>query len=123
MPLTTFLNERTPIRLRGLQFAAFNDVAVIQGRASTSDIGGDATTAWNTKGTAVCRVYPVTMRGKGGLVGDRLNERSTHFCAMPLGTDITPSDRVVIAGRGTFEVTLALDTTSAFTTRVEVIQV
>ena len=123
MPLTTFLYERPAVRQRGLMLTALNDVAVIQSRTSTSDIGGDAGVAWNAKGTAVCRVYPVTMRGKGGLIGERLNERSTHFLALPLGTDITPSDRVVIAGRGTFEVTLALDTTSPFTTRVEVIQV
>ena len=123
MPLTTFLYERPPIRGRGLMLTALNDVAVIQSRTSTGDTGGDAGVAWNAKGTAVCRVYPVTMRGKGGLVGERLNERSTHFCALPLGTDVTPSDRIVIAGRGTFEVTLALDTTSPFTTRVEVIQI
>ena len=123
MPLTTFLDGRAPIRQRGLMFTSMSDVGVIQGRTSTSDVGGDAGAAWNAKGTVVCRVYPVTMRGKGGLIGERLNERSTHFCSMPLGADITTSDRIVIAGRGTFEVTLALDTTSAFDTRVEVMQI
>lgn len=123
MPLTTFLNERVSVRLRGLMFTSMNDVAVIQGRASTTDAGGDASTIWNAKGTVVCRLYPVSLRGKGALTGERLDERTTHFCSMPLGTDITTSDRIVIAGGGTFEVTVALDATSQFTTRIEVFQV
>lgn len=123
MPLSTFLNNRAPIRLRGAMFLAFSDTAIIQSRARTSDAGGGATDTWNAVGTVACRIYPVSMRGKGALVGDQINEHSTHFCAMPPQTPITASNRVVIANRGTYEVTLVLETTDSFTTRVEVFQV
>lgn len=123
MPLSTFLNNRAPVRLRGAMFLAFSDTAVIQTRTRTGDSGGGATDAWSAAGTVACRVYPVTMRGKGATIGGQVNERTTHFCNMPPQTTIHTADRVVIANRGTFEVTVALETTDAFTTRVEVFQV
>lgn len=123
MPIDTFLNNRAPTRLRGAMFLAFSDTGVIQARTRTSDSGGGATDAWNAVGTVACRIYPVSLRGKGALVGGQINEHSTHFCAMPLGTPINPAERIMIANRGTFEVTLALETTDALSTRVEVFQV
>jgi hypothetical protein len=123
MPLTTFLNDRPFTRLRGLQWMALNDTAIIQRRTATSDTGGGASYAWNAAGTTVCRVYPVTLRGKGALVGGQINERSTHFCSMPPETSVSTSDRIVIGGRGTFEVTVDLVASDAFTRRVEVIQI
>ena len=123
MPISTFLNGRAPDTLRGLMFLAFSDVAVIQSPTATTDAGGGASRVWANAGTVQCRIYPVTTRGKGGLVGGQINERSTHFCSMPPATPISTMDRVAIAGRGTFEVTVALETTDELTTRVEVIQV
>ena len=123
MPLSTFLRDDPPPRLRGVWGLAFDDTATIQRRAATSDSGGGAGYAWANVGTVPCRIYPVTMRGKGALVGGQINEHTTHFCAMPAGTDIGTADRVAIQNRGTFEVTVALETTAAFTTRVEVFQV
>jgi hypothetical protein len=123
MSLSTFLNGRSASRLRGVQWLSFTDTAVIQSRTVTSDSGGGGSPVWNAKGTALCRIYPVTIRGKGMIVGGQVNERSTHFCSMPPQTAISTDDRIVIANRGTFEVTIALDTTDALTTRVEVFQV
>jgi hypothetical protein len=123
MSLSTFLNGRAPTKLRGVQWLSFSDVAVIQTRAATSDSGGGASYVWSAAGTVPCRIYPVTIRGKGAVIGGQINERSTHFFESPMATAITTKDRVVIAGRGTFEVTIALETTDAFTTRVEVFQV
>lgn len=123
MTIATFLNGTGVTRLRGAMFLAFSDTAIIQSRTRTGDTGGGATDVWNAVGTVACRIYPVSMRGKGALVGDQINEHSTHFCAMPPQTTIHAADRVAIANRGTFEVTVTLDTTDAFTTRVEVFQV
>ena len=123
MSLSTFLNNRAPSRLRGVQWLSFSDVAVIQSRTMTDDGGGGGTATWAAKGTTHCRIYPVTMRGRTGLIGGQIDEHSTHFCQMPVGTPVTTSDRVVIANRGTFEVTLALETTDELSTRVEVFQV
>lgn len=123
MPLSTFLNDRPFTTLRGLQWIAFNDTIIIERRTATSDSGGGASYVWNAAGTTVGRIYPVSLRGKGALVGGQINERSTHFCSMPPETAVTTSDRLVVSGGGTFEVTLALDSTDAFTTRIEVIQI
>jgi hypothetical protein len=123
VPISTFLNNRNPIRLRGAMWLAFTDTAVISRRSMTSDSGGGGTLTYAAAGTVPCRIYPVTIRGKGALVGGQVNERSTHFCAMPPGGTVLTSDRIAISGRGTFEVTISLETTDAFTTRVEVIQI
>lgn len=123
MPLSTFLNGRAVERLRGLQWLSFSETVTIQTPQTTSDSGGGGTIAWQNAGTTSGRIYPVTIRGKGGIIGGQLNERSTHFLSMPPATSIDTADRVLIAGRGTFEVTMALETTDALSTRVEVVQV
>lgn len=123
MPLSTFLNGRAPTTLRGAQWLSFTDTAVIQTRSAVSDGGGGASVTWQNAGTAACRIYPVTTRGRSGLVGGQIDEHSTHYCDFPLDTSVNTSDRVVIAGRGTFEVTMALERTSPFTTVVEVVQI
>lgn len=123
MPISTFLSGRAPTTLRGLMFLAFSDVAVIQAPAATSDTGGGASRVYQNAGTVPCRIYPVTTRARGGLVGGQVNEHSTHFCAMPPATQISTLDRILIAGRGTFEVTIELETTDSLSTRVEVMQI
>lgn len=123
MPFSTFLNGRAPTKLRGLMWLSFSDAAAIQTRAATSDSGGGATYVWSTVTTTVCRIYPVTLRGKGAVIGGQINERSTHFCELPPATTIRTQDRVVITNRGTFEVTVGLEETNPFSTRVEVFQV
>ncbi len=122
MPLSTFLNGRAPTTSRGLQWLSFTDEAIIQTPTATSDAGGGATEVWQNAGTVPCRIYPVTIRGKGAVIGGQINERSTHFCSMPPATSVNTADRILARG-GTFEVTMVLETTDAFTTRVEVIQV
>lgn len=122
MPLETFLNGRAPTRLRGLMFLALSDSAIVQTRTAADDAGGGASWTWAASGTVPCRVYPA---GGGGpsLVGGAVNERTTHFCRMPPGTDVSEPDRLVIAGRGTFEVTIAPTRTDEASRLVEVMQV
>jgi len=122
MPIATFLTDRLPERLRGLQFLALNDTADIQRRTAASDAGGGAAWTWATVATVPCRVYPVSLRGRGGLVGDVLSERTTHFVMTPAGTDVTTADRLVIAGRGTFEVTMVPDRTDELARTIEVME-
>ena len=129
MPLSTFLRDNPLVRVRGLQFLSFDETGVIQRRTATSDAdgpydtGGGAYFTWSNIATVPCRIYPVTIRGKGAVVGGQVNERTTHFCSMPPQTPISTADRILLQNRGTFEVTMALETTDALTTRVEVIQI
>lgn len=124
MPLATFLNGRAPTRLRGLQFLAFSDVANIQARSSTSDAGGGATTTWTTTGTVNCRIDPLTDRGSTSrLIGGRIDERSTHVVTVPAGVAMNAANRVLVAGRGTFEVTATHERTAEWASSFEVLKI
>ena len=123
MPLSTFLHNHASTRLRGLMFLALDESAIIQKRVSTSDSGGGASEAWVAAGTTVCRIYPVTIRGRGAVIGGQINERTTHFCEMPPNVSVNVSERILVGTRGTFEVTMGLETTDALATRIEVFQV
>jgi hypothetical protein len=122
MPLSTFLNGRPSTKLRGLAWLALSESAQLQRQTSTSDGGGGVSVGWQTYGTVNCRIYPVTIRGKGRVVGGALSEQATHFLATPLGTMIGLADRAVIANRGTYEITMALERTAALTTVYEVFE-
>jgi hypothetical protein len=122
MPLSTFLNGRTPTTLRGLLFLSLSDSAIIQKRTATSDSGGGASWVWASTGTVSCRVYPAGGAGPS-IVGGALDEATTHFCRLPLGASVDTPDRVVVSGRGTFEVTLASVRTDEASRLVEVMQV
>jgi hypothetical protein len=122
VPISTFLNNRVPTRLRGLQFLALSDSAAIQRRTAATDNGGAATWTWATISTVPCRVYPLTPRGQSRLTGGALDEKTTHYLTAPLGTDVGTSDRVVIAGKGTFDVTMVVDRTDQLTRLIEVMQ-
>lgn len=123
MSLSTFLNGREPSRLRGLQFLSLSDVGLILSPTSVSDAGGGASTTWGTAGTAACRVDPLGSAADGRLTGGQIDERSTHVVTAPTGTGVSTSDRVSIAGRGTFEVTALRETTAGPVEMFEVLQV
>lgn len=121
MPLSTFLRDHPPTALRGLQWLALNDTAVIQRRTATSDSGGGASYVWAAYGTVECRVDPINM-GSGRLTGGRIDERSTHVITCPTDAVVTTNDRAFVSGRGTFEVTQLRDRSDALTTVFEAIQ-
>jgi head-tail adaptor len=119
-PLTTFLNGRDPERLRGVMFLALSEVAVIQTRTATSDVGGGASHVWANTGTVECRVDPVG--GGPGNLANRIDERSSHIVTVPPYADVTSGQRVTIANRGTYEITQTHERTAANVERFEVMQ-
>ena len=123
MPLSTFLNGREPVRLRGLLWLALSETADVLSTVNTSDSGGGVTQVWGTAGANVpCRVDP--LGGMGGvLLAGRIDERSTHLVTVPPGSTVSANDRFAIHGRGTFEVTATREQTAEFSTSFEVIQV
>jgi hypothetical protein len=123
VPLSTFLNNRPPTQLRGLAFMALSETATIQTRTQSSDDAGDAILSWASGGTVGCRLYPVTRRGRGREIAGAIDERSTHYLITPQGTVIGLADRVLVAGRGTYEITMILDHSNAFVAEYEVFQV
>lgn len=128
MPLSTFLDGREPIRLRGLQMLSMSDTGHVVRAVSTDDQGGGVTQSWSA-GTAVpCRIDPIADRGFSRVTGGRIDERSTHVVQMPAGTAlggtlITTDDRFAIDGRGTFEVTALRDRTREWVREFEVVAV
>jgi hypothetical protein len=122
MPISTFLNGRPPTQLRGLAFLALSEAATIEARTAVSDGGGGASWTWAAAGSAPCRVYPVTTKGQGRITGGQIDERTTHYCVLPTGTPVNQAERIVIANRGTFEVTMVLQRTSRLTNVCEVMQ-
>jgi len=121
MPLSTFLDGQNPSQLRGAAWLALSDVGVLQTRAGTSDSGGGVTVAWTNGGTTACRIDPLT--GRSGIVGGRIDERSTHRVTAPAGFSVSEADRFAITGRGTFEVTAAGERTAEWTNTFEVLEI
>lgn len=123
MGISTFLNGRAPTQLRGLQWLALSDTAVVETLSSASDSGGGASETWTVAGTFPCRVAPLTNRPLSRTVGGQIDERSTHVLTTPLGSAIDVASRVVLPTRGTFEVTGVRARTDALTNVCEVIQI
>lgn len=122
MSYSTFLNGRNPSQLRGLQWLAMSDTGMVLRGTVTDDTGGGGTQTWGTASSGVaCKTEPLTARS--GLLAGRIDERSTHLVSMPAGTDVTASDRVAIANRGTFEVTAVRHQTAEWVREFEVIEV
>lgn len=121
MPYSTFLNGKNPTQLRGLQWLTFTDTGTVYTRGGSSDSGGGITVAWTAGGTTPCRIDPV-VGNRSGIVGGRIDERSTHIVRVPSGMTVSSDDRFAIAGRGSYEVTVTHDRTDAWALSFEVIQ-
>ena len=121
MPLSTFLDGRDPSQLRGLAWLSLSDQGILQTRAGTTDSGGGVTVAWTNAGTTECRIDPLS--GRSGIIGGRIDERSTHRVTVPPDVSVADANRFVITGRGTFEVTAAGQRTGEWTNTFEVIQI
>jgi hypothetical protein len=121
MPLSTFLDGTTQSRLRGLLWMALSDTGSVLTLTSTDDTGGGATQAWAAGSAVPCRIDPIARQGRD-MIADRLDERSTDLVTVPAGTTVSTSNRFVIAGRGTYEVTATRDQTGEFAKSFEVFE-
>lgn len=123
MPLHTFLNGGSAIRLRGLQWMAMSDFGRIGAGSVVSDSGGGGTMVWTYGGTIPCRIDPLAGGADTDVVAGRIDERSTHILTVPSGTSATSNSRVLVVGRGTFEVTAVRTRTDEWVGRLEAVQV
>jgi hypothetical protein len=89
--------------LRGILMLMLTDVGNVGAGAATSDNGGGVSVAWTYGADVPCRIDP--MGPTSGIVGGRIDERTTHIVTVPAGTVISAGNRFAITGRGTFEVT------------------
>lgn len=124
MPITTFMHDRsTATQLRGLTWLTLTETGMAYAGSATGDSGGGAVYAWSSRGTTECRLDPAGGRG-GRLVGGRIDERSTHVATVPADYSVDVTDRFVVIGRGTFEVTATHDRTDSVTvSRFELIEI
>jgi hypothetical protein len=122
MPISTFLNGRAAEQLRGLSWLALSETGISYAGTVASDSGGGVTVGWAAAGTFPCRIDPLSA-GAGGVIGERIDERSTHYVTVPPGGTITTDHRFEISGRGSFEITATRQQTSELVTSFEVIQI
>lgn len=121
MSLSTFLNGRAPSQLRGLMWLALSESGQRGTATFTSDSGGGASRVWAFGGTIPCRIDP--LGPVSAVIGGRVDERSTHLVTVAPGGTFAATDRFLISGRGTFEVTAAHQQTAELSTTFEVIQI
>lgn len=121
MPLTTFLHDDEPTRLRGLAFLALSEQGWRRYGTVVSDGGGGGTTTWISGGTVACRIDPLARAGDERVVGGRLDDRSTHKVTAPASLAIESDEQFEIAGRGVYEVTAVRDRTDEQTKVFEVV--
>lgn len=120
-PLTTFLNDRPYVRLRGAAFLRMSETGQVVKGSVVSDAGGGGTTVW-TAGTVdiPCRID--ALGGGEAELGGAISDLSSHQIMLPPHTEITLEDRFAINGRGTFDVTAIRAQTAEWVTSVEVVQ-
>lgn len=123
MPFSTFLNGRAYTSLRGLQWLALSDTGSVLIRTYTSDSGGGATQVWAAGSAVPCMIESITSHAQSGLIGGRIDERSTHTVTVPVGTSVDNANRFQITGRGTFEITAVHQQTAEWARTFEVVAV
>jgi len=121
MPFSTFLNGKLPTQLRGLQWLSLSELASIGTRTYVSDGGGGGTASWSYNGSIPCRIDPAG--GSEDVVAERMTDRSIHTVLVPAGTSVDENDRVLISGRGTFEVIAAEQRSAEWVRALSVVQV
>lgn len=126
MPIQTFLRDREPsgaTHFRGLAGAALADTMTVMTTGGTSDGGGGRSGSF-TAGTQTfpCRVAPLGGE-QSRLVGDRIDERATHFIYAQKSAISDAGQRVAVAGRGTFQVLAVHERSASWLTAFEVLKV
>lgn len=109
--------------LRGLAWLSLTETGYVQHKTFTDDGGGGGTAAWTNAGTVSCRVDPLLRGGDEAVVGDRMDDRSSHKITCPPETVVEVDGRFEVVGRGVYEVTAVRDRTGEFTRVFEAAQV
>lgn len=78
------------------------DTASIQ-RATVVSTGDGQATEWATVATVACRVSPLGNAAREALVAGGIQADAQYVVTVPVGTDVTSADRLVVGSR-TFEV-------------------
>lgn len=120
MPLSTFLNGRSPSQLRGAAWLSLSDSGNVLTGTATSESGGGATQSWVAGTALACRIDP--LNGREIMVGGRISDRSTHKVTVAAGVPVTANNRFAISGRGTFEITAVRLQTDEWTRVLEVVE-
>lgn len=94
--------------MRGQQADALPDTCTISRKTLASDGAGGHTETWATVASGVaCRVA-MDQSAMGltpeSVLADRVVHEGRFVVTLPIGTDVTPKDRIVVGSR-TFEVT------------------
>lgn len=121
MPISTFLNGSTPLRLRGAAWLALSETGMIGAGSIVDDAGGGGITVWTFGGTIPCRVDPLA--GNERLVASRLSDESTHLLTVPPNTAVTTASRFAVQGGGTFEITAVRESTGEMLRVFEAVEV
>lgn len=120
MPYSTFLNGRTPTRLRGVQWLSFSESGNVLTAANTSDAGGGVTQVWSAGAAIPCRIDAVG--GGEEVTAGRISDDSTHRVLCPANTAVTTNNRFFITGRGTFDITAVGQATDEAVRLIEVVE-
>lgn len=127
MPYSTFMRGGTATHLRGLAWLSLTDSALFLRGSATDDGGGGASftwgtaTVWGTAQAVPCRLDPIGSGEAEQVFGGQLDERSTHRLRLPAGAAVAATDRVLVQGRGTWEVTALLQRTNEWSRVAEVV--
>lgn len=86
--------------MRDTQETAMPGTVVISRVTLVSDGQGGMYETWAGAGTVTGRIYPQTSRTGGeSLGGDSPHSHTTWWATLPVGTDVSPRDRLVYSGR------------------------
>lgn len=98
------LSSSDVAELRAIDESAMTDTCVIQRADMTNDGIGGFNEAWSAIGTVCCRLRFPSMRiNQEAVTGGQLTSMSDGRLAVPFGTDLKATDRVLIKNR-TYEV-------------------
>lgn len=104
------LSARDLTAMRAECALVLDQTATIQRNTPVSDGRGGFTESWGTAGTVACHVLP--RQGQTTLEGDRPVSVTLWEILLPVGTNVTARDRLVIGGE-TYEIS-DLDTGGSY---------
>jgi SPP1 family predicted phage head-tail adaptor len=106
--------------MRAIAEASMRDTCAVVRDTSTADTGGGITTTADTVAVTRCGLSAVSSSAERA-VADRMGWTVAYSIRLPFGTDVTPSDRLVVDGR-TYEIGGILTNDRTATAKIAVCQ-